>query len=91
MRIADALKDSPEHFEDFKDTLRHMRFLPAGRVQNAMGAARQTTAYNCFVGKNPRLDVIDHEKATEAETMRRGGGIGYCFSSLRPRGDGSSH
>ena len=26
-----------------------MRFLPAGRVQNAMGAARQTTAYNCFV------------------------------------------
>ena len=26
-----------------------MRFLPAGRVQNAMGAARQTTAFNCFV------------------------------------------
>ena len=49
VRIADALKDSPDHFEEFKDALRHMRFLPAGRVQNAMGAARQTTAYNCFV------------------------------------------
>ena len=49
VRIAEALKDSPDHFENFKDALRHMRFLPAGRVQNAMGAARQTTAYNCFV------------------------------------------
>ena len=89
VRIADALKDSPEHFEDFKDTLRHMRFLPAGRVQNAMGAARQTTAYNCFVsGKIQDSMSSIMEKATEAaETMRRGGGIGYCFSSLRPRGD----
>ena len=44
VRIADSLKDSSEHFEDFKDVLRNMRFIPAGRVQNAMGAARQTTA-----------------------------------------------
>ena len=28
IRIADSLKDSPEHFEDFKDALRNMRFLP---------------------------------------------------------------
>ena len=52
VRIADALKDSEQHFKDFKDALRNMRFLPAGRVQNAMGASRQTTAYNCFVMKN---------------------------------------
>ena len=38
VRIADSLKDSSEHFEDFKDVLRNMRFIPAGRVQNAMGA-----------------------------------------------------
>ena len=89
VRIADALKDGSEHFEQFKDILRHMRFLPAGRVQNAMGAARQTTAYNCFVS-----GVIDDsmesimQRATEAaETMRRGGGIGYDFSRIRPRGD----
>ena len=49
VRISNALKDSPEHFEDFKDALRYMRFLPAGRVQNAMGSVRETTAYNCFV------------------------------------------
>ena len=40
VRIANALKDTPQHFEDFKDAMRYMRFLPAGRVQNAMGAAR---------------------------------------------------
>ena len=45
VRIADALKDSTQHFEQLKDVLRDMRFLPAGRVQNAMGAARQTTAF----------------------------------------------
>ena len=36
VRIAGALKDSPDHFESFKDALRHMSFLPAGRVENAI-------------------------------------------------------
>jgi ribonucleoside-diphosphate reductase alpha chain len=89
VRIAGALKDTPDHFEAFKDTLRHMRFLPAGRVQNAMGAARQTTAFNCFVsGKiEDSMDSIMGRATEAAETMRRGGGIGYDFSNLRPRGD----
>ena len=89
VRIADALKDDSEHFEQFKDILRNMRFLPAGRVQNAMGAARQTTALNCFVS-GPIFDSMESimQRATEAaETMRRGGGIGYDFSRIRPRGD----
>jgi len=89
VRIADALKDDHQHFKDFKDALRHMRFLPAGRVQNAMGAARQTTAYNCFVSGQIEDSMTSiMQRATEAaETMRRGGGIGYDFSRLRPRGD----
>ena len=89
VRIADSLKDSAEHFEDFKDALRHMRFLPAGRVQNAMGAARQTTAYNCFVSGiiEDSMDSIMERATAAAETMRRGGGIGYDFSKLRPRGE----
>ena len=89
IRIAEALKDTPEHFEEFKDALRMMRFMPAGRVQNAMGAARQTTAYNCFVSGiiEDSMESI-MEKATEAAfTMKKGGGIGYDFSRLRPRGD----
>lgn len=89
VRIADSLKDSADHFEDFKDALRHLRFLPAGRVQNAMGAARQTTAFNCFVSGtiDDSMDSIMQRATQAAETMRRGGGIGYDFSNLRPRGD----
>ena len=89
VRIANALKDGPHHFEDFKDAMRYMRFLPAGRVQNAMGAARQTTAYNCFVSGviDDSMDSIMQRATEAAETMRRGGGIGYDFSRLRPRGD----
>ena len=84
VRIADALKDDDLHFEAFKDVLREQRFLPAGRVQNAMGSTRQTTAYNCFVSGtiDDSMDSI-MQKATEAaETMRRGGGIGYDFSLI---------
>ena len=50
-----------------------MRFLPAGRVQNAMGAARQTTAFNCFVVSSDIEDDMESimEVAAEAaETMR---------------------
>ena len=89
VRIADALKDNDHHFDDFKVILREQRFLPAGRVQNAMGAARQTTAYNCFVSGiiNDSMDSIMSRATEAAETMRRGGGIGYDFSRIRPRGD----
>ena len=89
VRIAGALKDDPLHFETFKDSLRHMRFLPAGRVQNAMGATRKTTAFNCFVSGDieDSMDSIMSRATEAAETMRRGGGIGYDFSKLRPRGD----
>ena len=88
-RIAESLKDNYEHFLDFRNAMYDMRFLPAGRVQNAMGATRQTTAYNCFVsGKIEDSMTSIMDRATEAaETMRRGGGIGYDFSHLRPRGD----
>jgi ribonucleoside-diphosphate reductase alpha chain len=54
-----------------------------------MGAARQTTAYNCFVSGaiEDSMDSIMGRATDAAETMRRGGGIGYDFSRLRPRGD----
>ena len=89
VRIAATLKDSKYHFEELKTALLNQRFIPAGRVQNAIGAARQTTAYNCFVSGtiNDSMESI-MARATEAsETMRRGGGIGYDFSNIRPRGD----
>ena len=88
-RVADALKDSSEHFNQFKEILYDMRFLPAGRVQAAMGAPRAVTPYNCFVSNTIEDSFASiMQAATEAaETMRLGGGIGYDFSTLRPRGD----
>ena len=63
--------------------------MPAGRVQAAMGSPRDVTAYNCFV--SGAIEDSMHsimERATQAaETMRRGGGIGFDFSRIRPNGD----
>lgn len=88
-RIARALSDGEEHRYDLEDILGNMRFLPAGRVQSAIGSNRITTAYNCFVSGTIEDSMASiMEKASEAaETMRRGGGIGYDFSKIRPRGD----
>ena len=88
-RIADALTESSEEFYQFKDILLNQRFLPGGRIQSAIGSPRQVTSYNCFVSglvKDNMHSIMD--MATEAAlTLRTGGGIGYDFSLLRPRGD----
>jgi len=88
-RIADSLKDNDEHYHSFRDALLGMRFLPAGRVQAAMGAARQVTPYNCFVSPTipDSMSGIMATATAAAETMRLGGGIGYDFSTIRPSGD----
>ena len=93
-RVAAALKDNDAHFRAFRDVLLEMRFMPAGRVQAAMGAPKAVTPYNCFVSGTIG-DSFTHEgsasimgRATQAAaTMRMGGGIGYDFSTLRPRGE----
>lgn len=36
-RVAEALKDNEAHFNNFRNILYNQRFLPAGRVQSAMG------------------------------------------------------
>jgi ribonucleoside-diphosphate reductase alpha chain len=88
-RIANALCDGEEHRYAMEDILGNMRFLPAGRVQSAIGSRRITTAYNCFVSGEieDSMASIMERAAEAAETMRRGGGIGYDFSKIRPRGD----
>lgn len=92
-RVASALSDGDEHYADFRDTLLNMRFMPAGRIQAAMGSTRQVTPYNCYVSGTIEDSFVDGDgaimtRAVEAAaTMRMGGGIGYDFSTLRPRGD----
>lgn len=87
-RVADTLSDNEAHFLEFKDILLNMRFLPAGRVQAAIGSPRVTTPYNCFVSGTieDSMDSIMDKAAEAAQTMRLGGGIGYDFSGLRPKG-----
>ena len=87
-RVAEALKDNEVHFNNFRTILYNQRFLPAGRVQSAMGAPRRVTPYNCFVSTTieDSMDGIMDAAKRAAETMRLGGGIGYDFSTLRPHG-----
>ena len=87
-RIARALADGVEHQWELEEILGEMRFLPAGRVQSAMGADKLVTAYNCFVSGDieDNMKSIMKKAGEAAETMRMGGGIGYDFSKLRPKG-----
>lgn len=88
-RQADAMADDENHYRAYLEIAANQRFLAAGRVQSAMGSPRAVTPYNCFVSgtiEDSMQDIM--QKAAEAaETMRLGGGIGYDFSTLRPRGD----
>jgi ribonucleoside-diphosphate reductase alpha chain len=91
-RVASALSDSDEHFHALREILLDRRFMPAGRIQAAMGAPKRVTPYNCFVSGEIEDSFVDGQgsimaRATQAaQTMRMGGGIGYDFSTLRPRG-----
>jgi len=88
-RISAVLGDDEEHRKAFKELLLEMSFLPAGRVQSAIGNPRNVTALNCYVSGiiEDNMESIMQMATEAAETMRRGGGIGYDFSRLRPRGD----
>lgn len=93
-RVAGAMadEDNEEHYHDLRNILLNQRFLPAGRIQSAMGSGRQVTAFNCFVSGTIRDSMNEGDQsimgrqAQAVETMRRGGGIGYDFSDIRPRG-----
>ncbi len=88
-RQVSNLGDNEQHRKAFRDILLDMRFMPAGRIQAAIGSPREVTPINCFVSSTINdsfNDIMD--KAKEAGlTMRVGGGIGYNFSTLRPRGE----
>ena len=91
-RVAAALaapeRDAAQWTERFYAALTDFKFLPAGRVVAGAGSARSVTLFNCFVmGAIPDdMGGIFAHLREAALTMQQGGGIGYDFSTLRPKG-----
>ena len=91
-RVADALaapeQDRARWAGEFYRALEDFRFLPAGRIVAGAGTERAVTLFNCFVmGTIPddMSGIFTHLREA-ALTMQQGGGIGYDFSTLRPKG-----
>ena len=91
-RVAKALAE-PERDRSawearFTEAMESFEFLPAGRIIAGSGTGRTVTLFNCFVmGTIPdSMGGIFENLKEAALTMQQGGGIGYDFSTLRPRG-----
>ena len=88
-RALAAVEADPAAWEErFHAALTDFRFLPAGRILAGAGTGRSVTLFNCFVmGTIPdSLEGIFQALKEAALTMQQGGGIGYDFSTIRPRG-----
>ena len=72
----------------FYEALDGFKFIPAGRIVAGAGTARSVTLFNCFVMGTVPDDMggIFAHLREAALTMQQGGGIGYDFSTLRPKG-----
>lgn len=88
-RATAACEKDSKHWEDkFYSALEDHKFLPAGRITAGAGTGRNVTLFNCFVmGTVPDSmgGIFDMLKEA-ALTMQQGGGIGYDFSTIRPKG-----
>ncbi|WP_299550339.1 adenosylcobalamin-dependent ribonucleoside-diphosphate reductase [uncultured Tateyamaria sp.] len=88
--LAKVEKDPQAWEQTFYNALEDFKFLPAGRITAGAGTARSVTLFNCFVmGTIPdsMAGIFDMLKEA-ALTMQQGGGIGYDFSTIRPKGAG---
>lgn len=97
-RVAAAVASAEaEHVQEwrwrFMDILSDYRFLPGGRILAGAGTGLNVTLFNCFVMGTIRddMDSIFTALKEGALTMQAGGGVGYDFSTLRPRGSVAAH
>lgn len=93
-RVAKGLSESKEQYDRFLSAFT-AGFVPGGRINRAIGSNNATTAMNCFVipvgdamsgfddmGAPGIMDALRQS----SESMRRGGGVGYDYSAIRPNG-----
>jgi len=91
-RIARALagveRDAAAWEPRFYEASSGFKFLPGGRIHAGAGTSRRVTLFNCFVMGTieDSIDGIFDAIKEGALTMQQGGGVGYDFSTLRPRG-----
>ena len=85
---AEKPEDRRSHALEFAEALAGHKFMPAGRIIAGAGTDRSVTLFNCFVmGTIPdSMDGIFSSLREAALTLQQGGGIGYDFSTLRPKG-----
>ena len=86
--LAEVETDKAAWEEKFYHALEDFKYLPAGRITAGAGTGRTVTLFNCFVmGTVPdSMSGIFDALKEAALTMQQGGGIGYDFSTIRPRG-----
>lgn len=88
-KLAKNLSSNTPHENKLYDILSNDRFLPAGRVQAALGAEdREVSPFNCTVSQTINDDMLSIMNAVTnaAMILRLGTGIGYNFSNIRPKG-----
>jgi ribonucleoside-diphosphate reductase alpha chain len=92
-RVASALakaesRDATHWEQSFYGALEGFRFLPGGRILAGAGTGHRVTLFNCFVmgAIEDSMDGIFDALKEGALTLQQGGGVGYDFSTLRPRG-----
>ncbi|MDA7424011.1 adenosylcobalamin-dependent ribonucleoside-diphosphate reductase [Thalassococcus lentus] len=86
--LASVEQDAAYWEDQFYSALEDFKYLPAGRITAGAGTQRSVTLFNCFVmGTVPDSmgGIFDMLKEA-ALTMQQGGGIGYDFSTIRPKG-----
>jgi len=86
---AQAEKDSVHWENEFYNILKDFKFLPGGRILANAGTGREeTTMFNCYVMNkiDDSIEGIFDTVKESAMTQKQGGGVGFDFSTLRPKG-----
>lgn len=89
IQLAKKLSSNADHHVRLTDIISKNRFIPAGRIQAALGAEeREVSPFSCSVSQTvaDNIDGIYHALHMSAKILRLGTGIGYNFSHIRPKG-----